>query len=68
VADPQLYVVGMAAEPDGTGTRLGHLEGVPLPSARALRPVVGRALRLLRPLHRHHVDGDVRGIVRLIDG
>jgi hypothetical protein len=68
VADPQLYLVGMAAEPDGNGTRLGHLEGVPLPTSRRLRPVVAPALRALRPLHRHHVDGDVRRIIRLIDG
>jgi hypothetical protein len=68
VADPQLYLVGMAAEPDGTGTRLGHLEGVPLPTGRALRPLVGPALRLLRPLHRHHVEGDIKGIIELIDG
>ena len=69
VGDAQLYLVGMAAEPDpaGTGTRLAHLEGIPLPTARSLRRFVALGLRALRRLHAHHVDGDVRRIIRLID-
>ncbi len=69
VGDAQLYLVGMAAEPDpaGAGTRLAHLEGIPLPTPPALRGLAGRGLRALRHLHRHHVDGDVRRIVELIE-
>lgn len=68
VARPQLYVVGMAAEPDGDGTRLGHLEGIPAPVPRAARPLVAGALRLLGRAHRHHVEGDVRRITALLEG
>lgn len=51
----RLYVVGMAVSDAGDGihVRHAHLEGVPLPGAR-----------LLRPLLRRHVALDVAGIDR----
>ena len=51
----RLYLVGMAVADagDGTHVRHAHLEGVPLPGAR-----------LLRPLLRRHVARDVVGIDR----
>jgi hypothetical protein len=53
------YLVGMAAVPlPGGRTRYAHLEGLPWRG--------GRLLRLLRPLFRRLVGGDVRGIVRIL--
>jgi hypothetical protein len=52
------YLVGMAAEPLGEQTRYAHLEGLPYH-----RPP---GLRLLRPVFRRVVGGDVRGIVRTL--
>jgi hypothetical protein len=52
------YLVGMAAEPLGEQTRYAHLEG--LPHHRA------PALRLLRPVFRRVVNGDIHGIVRTL--
>jgi hypothetical protein len=57
VSSPRLYVVGMAAVPDGRRTRLAHLEGA-----------VGRAVRPVRSLARwkvrRHVARDLDGIER----
>jgi hypothetical protein len=52
------YLVAMAAVPQGAQTRYAHLEGLPWRG--------GRLLRLLRPLFRRVVGGDVRGIVRTL--
>jgi hypothetical protein len=52
------YLVGMAAEPLGDQTRYAHLEGLPYN-----RPP---ALRLLRPVFRRVVGGDIHGIVRTL--
>jgi hypothetical protein len=53
------HLVGMAAVPlPGGRTRYAHLEGLPWRG--------GRLLRLLRPLFRRLVGGDVRGIVRIL--
>jgi hypothetical protein len=52
------YLVGMAAEPLGDQTRYAHLEGLPYRRAQALR--------VLRPVFRRIVGGDVRGIVRML--
>jgi len=52
------YLVGMAAVPVGAQTRYAHLEGVPWRG--------GPLLRLLRPLFRRVVGGDIRGIVRVL--
>jgi hypothetical protein len=38
----RLYFVGMAARPEGDRTRFRHVEGVPLPGARLLRPIFAR--------------------------
>jgi hypothetical protein len=37
---PRFYVIGMAAEPEGSGTRFAQLEGSPLPGGRLLQPLV----------------------------
>ena len=42
----RLFFVGMAAVPEGPGrTRFRHVEGVPLPGSRLLRPVFRRTSR-----------------------
>jgi hypothetical protein len=56
-----LYVVGMAAEPDGDRTHYGHLEGV-VGHRRWLRPLLAAS----RYRHRHHVPRDVDGIERAL--
>ena len=58
VARNGLYVVAMAAEPDGDdATRFAHLEGVPGRAGRWLAPV-------LRPSRRRHVAHDLAGMDR----
>jgi len=61
-----LYVVGMAAVPEGDRTRFGHLEGVPLHGP----PLVQRLLRpvawISRRRHRYHIPHDVDGIERAL--
>jgi hypothetical protein len=52
------HLVGMAAVPLGAQTRYAHLEGLPWRG--------GPLLRLLRPLFRRVVGGDIRGIVRTL--
>jgi hypothetical protein len=52
------YLVGMAAVAQGEQTRYAHMEGLPWRG--------GPLLRLLRPLFRRVVGGDVRGIVRTL--
>ncbi len=64
---PRLYVIGMAAEPDGAGTRFAHLEGVVLPSPRWARLLVRPLLWVSHLRHRRHVPHDVDGIVRELD-
>ena len=64
VARPQVYVVGMAAEPlagDPGRTRYLHLEGVPR-NGRVLGPLV----RATTAIHRRHVASDVDGIERAV--
>lgn len=62
VARPRLYVVGMAADPEGDRTRFGLLEGFtapwPWPLTELARPLLA-AGRLRR---RRHVRRDVDGI------
>lgn len=50
----RLYLVGMAAVPEGDRTRFRHAEGVPLPGLG----------RLARPLVRREVASDLQGMVR----
>ncbi len=52
----RVYVVGMAAVPDGARTRVAHLEGSALPGARLLRWFVAR-----------EVASDVAGMHRILD-
>jgi hypothetical protein len=67
VSRPQLYVVGMAAEPAGdSGTRLAHLEGSVVSGSRRRRAVAAPLLVLSRWRHRHHVPRDVDRIERCL--
>lgn len=66
VARPQLYVVGMAAEPEGERTRFALLEGMSLQSHGALRRLVAPVHAVSRWRHRRHVPHDVNGIERLL--
>ena len=51
----RLFVVGMAAVPEGDRTRYAHLEGTPR-----------RGLSFLRPLFDRMVAGDIRGLRRCV--
>lgn len=55
--ESRVYLVGMAAVPDGERTRFANLEGVPFSSP---------ATRALRPLFRRVVAADARGIARCL--
>jgi hypothetical protein len=55
VSTPRLYVVGMAAVPDGDRTLFGHLEGF---------VTGGPLLRVSRWRHLRHVPRDLDGIER----
>lgn len=69
VSRPQIYVIGMAAEPTPDGrTCFGHLEGVSLPAPRWLRPLLRPVLRWSRTRHLRHVGHDLDGIERLVVG
>jgi hypothetical protein len=59
VSTPRLYVVGMAAAPEGDRTRFGHLEGF----VRGPRSALG----LSRWRHRRHVARDLDGIERSVE-
>jgi hypothetical protein len=67
VSRPQLYIVGMAAEPAGAhSTRFGHLEGLVVPGSRMRRAAASPLLALSRWRHRHHVPRDVDRIERCL--
>jgi hypothetical protein len=57
VSRPRLYVVGMAAIPEGRQTRLGHLEGFTKGA---------RLSRVVRRRQRRHVARDLDGIERCL--
>jgi hypothetical protein len=57
VSSPRLYVVGMAAIPEGQRTRLGHLEGFTKGA---------RLSRLVRQRQRRHVARDLDGVERAV--
>lgn len=59
VSRPQLYVIGIAAEPHPAGTRLAHLEGVNVPSPRWARLLLRPTHAISRWRHRRHVPRDV---------
>jgi len=62
VSRPHLYLVGMAAEAQGSRTRWAHLEGFAMAAPRFLRPV----LAATRWRHRRHVAHDIDGITRAV--
>lgn len=59
VSRPQVYVVGMAAVPDGSGTRFAHMEGLAIPWSPMRPPLQWFARRQAR-----HVRSDLNGIER----
>jgi hypothetical protein len=63
---PQVYVVGMAAIPEGDGTRFAHLEGVVLAAPGWAAPLARPVLAVSRWRHRHHVPKDVDAIERVL--
>jgi hypothetical protein len=71
VSRPQLYVIGMAAEPvpgpGGERTHFAHMEGVAVPAPAPLRPLLQPVLAVSRWRHRRHVPRDVAGIRRLAE-
>jgi len=61
-----VYVVGMAAVPEGDRTRFAHLEGVPLRGPRWLQLLLQPVAHLSRWRHRHHIPHDLDGIERCL--
>ena len=61
-----VYVVGMAAMPDGDRTRFAHLEGVPLGGPRILQRALLPVAWVSRFRHRRHVPRDLDGIERCL--
>lgn len=69
VTRPQLYVVGLAAEPLGDRTLFGHMEGLAV-SGRVpavLQPVMRPVLALSKARHRLHVPRDVHRLAGLVE-
>ena len=63
---PQIYIVGMAAAPDGDRTRFAHLEGFGFRAQGPVRRLLGPLLALSRWRHRRHIPHDVAAIARLV--
>jgi hypothetical protein len=61
-----VYVVGMAAMPDGDRTRFAHLEGVPLVGPRFVQRSLLPVAWVSRFRHRRHVPRDLDGIERCL--
>ena len=66
VARPQLYVVGMAAVPEGEHTRFAMLEGMALAGPSALRSLRATLSAISRWRHRRHLPHDLDGIERAL--
>jgi hypothetical protein len=66
VARPQLYVVGMAAEPIGEHTRFAMLEGMSVAAAAVLRPMLAPVGAISQWRHRRHLPHDVDRIERAL--
>lgn len=65
---PQIYVVGMAAEPDGDdATRFALLEGLGFAFPRPLRLLLWPILAASRWRHRRHIPHDLAGIRRALE-
>jgi hypothetical protein len=61
------YLVAMAAEPSGPHhTRYAHLEGTPPRGPRWVQRLIANPLRLIQPLHGHHVRSDVTAITHYL--
>jgi hypothetical protein len=61
-----MYLVGMAASPEGQRTRFAHLEGFHVRGPRWLQLVLRPLTRLSRWRHRYHVPADVDGMERCL--
>ncbi|HEY3141722.1 MAG TPA: hypothetical protein VGJ86_11365 [Acidimicrobiales bacterium] len=61
---PLLYVIGMAAEPEGDRTRFAHFEGLAFQAPRLLQPVLRPVLAASRWRHDRHVPRDLAAIER----
>jgi hypothetical protein len=66
VARPQLYVVGMAAVPDGDRTRFALLEGIAIASSASLRSMLAPISAISRWRHRRHLPSDLDAIERAL--
>jgi hypothetical protein len=66
VARPQLYVVGMAAEPLGEHTRFAMLEGMSLAGPEMLRPMLAPIHTISQWRHRRHLPNDLNAIERAL--
>lgn len=66
VSRPQAYVVGMAAEPHGDGTRLAHLEGLAFTGPGWFRFLTRPLLTASSWRHRRHIPHDLGGMERLV--
>jgi hypothetical protein len=67
IVRPQLYVIGIAAEPLGSATRLAHMEGFTLPGGRWRRRLARPLLAVSRWRHRVHVPRDVARLAALLE-
>lgn len=67
VSRPQVYVVGMAAEPDGDRTRFAHLEGLAFNIPRRLQPLLRPVLAVSSWRHLRHIPHDMAGIARQVN-
>jgi hypothetical protein len=61
---PQLYVVGMAAEPGGDRTRFALLEGLAFDLPRPVKSLARPLLAASRWRHRRHIPRDLAAIRR----
>jgi hypothetical protein len=64
---PQIYIVGMAAVPDGEHTRFAMLEGFSVPSGPAFRSLLAPVHAVSAWRHRHHLPHDADGIERALN-
>jgi hypothetical protein len=67
VTRPQLYVVGMAAEPAGDRTRFAHLEGLAVSTPSWLGTLLRPLLAASRWYHRRHIPHDLVGFKRFVN-
>lgn len=63
---PQLYVIGMAAEPHGNSTRFARLEGISLVTPPTRRALASPIHAISRWRHRRHLPHDVDNLARIV--